>query len=127
MVQRRRFSHGNQTWASSAVGGGGGVAVGSAVGSAIGTSVGVADAAATNLFYWANRAHDLHYRYGFDEAAGNFQQSNLGRGGVGGRWRKQAGEREEGNREGRCGAVHGDHGAGVAPSRIAKRWLLLAM
>jgi hypothetical protein len=42
-----------------------------------------ADAAVTNLFYWMNRAHDLHYQYGFDEQSGNFQMSNFGRGGVG--------------------------------------------
>jgi hypothetical protein len=42
------------------------------------------DAATTNLFYWANKAHDLFYLAGFDEAAGNFQQDNFGRGGVGG-------------------------------------------
>jgi hypothetical protein len=42
------------------------------------------DAAVTNLFYWMNRAHDLHYRYGFDEQAGNFQANNFGRGGVDG-------------------------------------------
>ncbi len=42
------------------------------------------DAAIANLFYWANRAHDLFYQLGFDEAAGNFQQDNFGRGGVGG-------------------------------------------
>ena len=42
------------------------------------------DAANTNLFYWMNRAHDLHYQAGFDEAAGNFQVSNLGRGGTDG-------------------------------------------
>lgn len=42
------------------------------------------DAANTNLFYWVNRAHDLHYLAGFDEAAGNFQMENFGRGGVGG-------------------------------------------
>ena len=27
------------------------------------------DAATTNLFYWVNRAHDLFYEAGFDEAA----------------------------------------------------------
>ncbi len=43
-----------------------------------------ADAANVNLFYWVNRAHDLHYQFGFDEAAGNFQTENFGRGGVGG-------------------------------------------
>jgi extracellular elastinolytic metalloproteinase len=42
------------------------------------------DAAVTNLFYWCNVVHDLTYRYGFDEAAGNFQVNNYGRGGVGG-------------------------------------------
>lgn len=41
-----------------------------------------ADAVNTNFFYWLNRAHDLHYQNGFDEAAGNFQASNFGRGGV---------------------------------------------
>lgn len=43
-----------------------------------------ADAANTNLFYWANRCHDLFYQLGFDEESGNFQVDNLGRGGVGG-------------------------------------------
>jgi extracellular elastinolytic metalloproteinase len=42
------------------------------------------DAAVTNLFYWCNVVHDLTYQYGFDEAAGNFQVNNYGRGGVGG-------------------------------------------
>ena len=42
------------------------------------------DAVNTNLFYWVNRAHDLHYLSGFTEAAGNFQADNFGRGGVGG-------------------------------------------
>ncbi len=43
-----------------------------------------ADAATTNLFYWVNKAHDLHYASGFDEQAGNYQQDNFGRGGSGG-------------------------------------------
>ncbi len=42
------------------------------------------DAATTNLFYWNNVAHDLFYHYGFDEASGNFQENNYGRGGFGG-------------------------------------------
>lgn len=42
------------------------------------------DAAITNLFYWNNVLHDIHHAYGFDEAAGNFQQNNYGLGGVGG-------------------------------------------
>ncbi|TFK22535.1 extracellular elastinolytic metallo proteinase [Coprinopsis marcescibilis] len=33
------------------------------------------------LFYTTNRVHDLFYRYGFNEEAGNFQQYNFGRGG----------------------------------------------
>jgi len=37
-----------------------------------------------NLFYWNNIMHDISYQYGFDEAAGNFQADNLGRGGLGG-------------------------------------------
>ena len=41
------------------------------------------DAAVINLFYWNNVMHDLLYRYGFDEASGNFQENNYGRGGLG--------------------------------------------
>ncbi len=41
-------------------------------------------AAVTNLFYWNNLIHDIQYRYGFDEAAGNFQEINYGAGGVAG-------------------------------------------
>jgi uncharacterized repeat protein (TIGR01451 family) len=37
----------------------------------------------TNLFYWNNIIHDALYLYGFNEVAGNFQNSNLGRGGLG--------------------------------------------
>ena len=37
--------------------------------------------AVTNLFYHINRAHDYFYALGFDEAAGNFQTDNFGRGG----------------------------------------------
>ncbi len=42
------------------------------------------DSATTNLFYWVNRAHDLYYSIGFDEAAGNYQTHNFGKGGIGG-------------------------------------------
>ena len=38
-------------------------------------------AAITNAFHLVNRLHDLHYHYGFDEPAGNFQEKNFGRGG----------------------------------------------
>ena len=34
------------------------------------------DAAITNLFYWNNIIHDMWSYYGFDEASGNFQQTN---------------------------------------------------
>ncbi|ATB47990.1 metalloprotease [Corallococcus macrosporus DSM 14697] len=40
-------------------------------------------AAVTNLFYWNNIIHDVHYQYGFDERSGNFQVNNYGRGGAG--------------------------------------------
>jgi extracellular elastinolytic metalloproteinase len=40
-------------------------------------------AAVTNLFYWTNLVHDVQYRYGFNEAAANFQVNNYGRGGTG--------------------------------------------
>jgi extracellular elastinolytic metalloproteinase len=42
------------------------------------------DAAVTNLFYWNNIVHDVLHAHGFDEAAGNFQVNNYGRGGTGG-------------------------------------------
>ena len=42
-----------------------------------------APAAVTNLFYWNNVIHDVFYRYGFNEAAGNFQINNYGNGGAG--------------------------------------------
>jgi extracellular elastinolytic metalloproteinase len=42
------------------------------------------DFAITNLFYWNNVVHDITYQYGFDEVAGNFQNNNFGRGGIGG-------------------------------------------
>lgn len=42
------------------------------------------DAAATQLFYMSNAVHDIYYRYGFDEASGNFQQNNFGNGGTAG-------------------------------------------
>lgn len=41
-------------------------------------------AAITNLFYTNNIMHDIWYRYGFDEASGNFQANNYGNGGQGG-------------------------------------------
>jgi hypothetical protein len=41
-------------------------------------------ASVTNAFYWSNLIHDVLYRYGFDESAGNFQENNYGRGGLSG-------------------------------------------
>ena len=40
--------------------------------------IGYLDAATTNLFYLNNIMHDVWYRYGFDEASGNFQANNYG-------------------------------------------------
>lgn len=40
-------------------------------------------ASVVHLFYWANRLHDVLYRHGFDEAAGNFQHDNYDHGGLG--------------------------------------------
>ncbi|KAI9463859.1 Fungalysin metallopeptidase-domain-containing protein [Boletus coccyginus] len=39
------------------------------------------NASVTQLFYTSNMIHDLFYRYGFTETAGNFQQYNFGEGG----------------------------------------------
>jgi hypothetical protein len=39
--------------------------------------------AVVNLFYWNNIVHDVFYQYGFNEAAGNFQTNNYGKGGAG--------------------------------------------
>ena len=40
-------------------------------------------AAVSNLYFTINRIHDILYRYGFNEASGNFQVNNYGKGGVG--------------------------------------------
>jgi hypothetical protein len=40
-------------------------------------------AAVSHYFYWTNLLHDIPYIYGFDEAAGNFQENNYGNGGMG--------------------------------------------
>jgi hypothetical protein len=40
-------------------------------------------AGVVQLFYWCNWMHDKLYELGFTEAAGNFQVSNFGRGGIG--------------------------------------------
>jgi Fungalysin metallopeptidase (M36)/CARDB/Fungalysin/Thermolysin Propeptide Motif len=43
-----------------------------------------AASAETSVFFSLNFAHDFFYDLGFDEAAGNFQVDNFGRGGAGG-------------------------------------------
>ncbi|MBW2233047.1 MAG: M36 family metallopeptidase, partial [Deltaproteobacteria bacterium] len=40
------------------------------------------EASVAQLFYFNNVIHDVMYHYGFDEAAGNFQQNNYGNGGL---------------------------------------------
>lgn len=40
-------------------------------------------AATVNLFYVTNFMHDFAYKFGFTEAAGNFQTNNYGKGGAG--------------------------------------------
>nr|WP_315027406.1 T9SS-dependent M36 family metallopeptidase [uncultured Chryseobacterium sp.] len=42
------------------------------------------DAAVTNLFYMNNKMHDVFYKFGFTEAARNFQTNNFANGGIGG-------------------------------------------
>lgn len=41
------------------------------------------DAATVQLFYYCNMVHDRFYDLGFTESAGNFQNDNFGRGGLG--------------------------------------------
>jgi len=41
------------------------------------------NASVVQLFYWNNFMHDKLYELGFTEAAGNFQNNNFGRGGLG--------------------------------------------
>ncbi len=40
-------------------------------------------AAVTNLYFANNRIHDIMYRFGFNESAGNFQANNYAHGGLG--------------------------------------------
>ena len=35
------------------------------------------DAASAQIFYMSNVVHDVYYKYGFDEASGNFQRTNF--------------------------------------------------
>jgi hypothetical protein len=68
---------------------GGGTAAGSDFLAAANLTIAPTDApnhavAVQNLFYLTNRMHDILYRHGFDEVAGNFQTDNFGKGGRGG-------------------------------------------
>ncbi|MDQ3335068.1 MAG: M36 family metallopeptidase [Myxococcota bacterium] len=47
------------------------------------TTTGNRAVAVQNLFYLNSVIHDITYRHGFDEAAGNFQANNFGLGGAG--------------------------------------------
>src|SRR6266545_1951263 len=47
------------------------------------TTTGNRNVAVQNLFVLVNRIHDELYKHGFNEAAGNFQVNNFGRGGAG--------------------------------------------
>lgn len=71
-------------------------------------------AAITNLFYWNNRIHGIWYRYGFDEASGNFQSNNFGLGGAGG---DSVIADAQDNRDGGslCNANMGTPGDGASP------------
>jgi extracellular elastinolytic metalloproteinase len=42
------------------------------------------DASLAQAFYWINSLHDIQAKFGFDEAAGNFQQTNFSGQGAGG-------------------------------------------
>ncbi|KAH9930441.1 Fungalysin metallopeptidase-domain-containing protein [Epithele typhae] len=48
------------------------------------TTTGNVNAARVNAFYIVNSVHDMTYKYGFTEAAYNFQADNLGKGGKAG-------------------------------------------
>jgi extracellular elastinolytic metalloproteinase len=52
-------------------------------GAAAPTTIGNQQLAVANLFYLNNVVHDKLYRHGFNEAAGNFQTNNFGKGGAG--------------------------------------------
>ena len=72
-------------------------------------------AAITNLFYWGNVIHDVFYVYGFTESAGNFQDNNYGRGGMGEDLVRVQGQR---NITGNCGAFYGNTIDGESPIMV---------
>jgi len=67
-------------------------------------------AAATNAFYVLNSLHDILYHYGFNEQAGNFQENNYNRGGLG-----QDDITVYAQREGRCGSSYSARADGWSP------------
>jgi Fungalysin metallopeptidase (M36) len=88
------YTRGNNVWAKDDIANDNESTIGSYPSSAtldfnhpytLGTATAAANlnACITNLFYWNNVIHDVLWRYGFDEPSGNFQATNLGKGGIG--------------------------------------------
>ena len=71
------------------------------------------DFSVVQLFYWCNRIHDIYYRHGFDEAAGNFQVDNFGLGGSGGD--PVQADAQDGSAAEICNAHMGTPGDGSSP------------
>ncbi|MGE5827982.1 MAG: M36 family metallopeptidase [Micromonosporaceae bacterium] len=71
------------------------------------------DAILTQYFYWQNWTHDVLYSLGFNEASGNFQVDNFGRGGTGGD-AVQAEAFDSFNTGSSCNANFGTNGDGTA-------------
>jgi extracellular elastinolytic metalloproteinase len=71
-------------------------------------------AAIANLFYMNNIIHDTQYQYGFDEAGGNFQNDNFGRGGAG----NDAVFAQAQDGGGNCNANFGTPADGTGPGRM---------
>jgi hypothetical protein len=72
----------------------------------------------TNLFYWNNLMHDVTYGYGFDEASGNFQQTNYTAAGIGNDYVRA--EAQDGS--GRNNANFGTGVEGVRPRMQMFEW-----
>jgi hypothetical protein len=72
----------------------------------------------TNLFYWNNIMHDVTYGYGFDEASGNFQQTNYSGDGTGNDYVRA--EAQDGS--GRNNANFGTGMEGVRPRMQMFEW-----
>ena len=72
----------------------------------------------TNLFYWNNVIHDVMHNYGFDEASGNFQQTNYTGAGLGADYVRA--EAQDGS--GRNNANFGTDVDGVRPRMQMFEW-----